>query len=142
MPVVEENENEEAFEDPERFDITDQDPRPETPPPPNGPREPRSPSSPSIQVVRTFYRNDMEQCVMPDGTVLTRYEHDRLVTIATRNKLFRSMGVIPDEEPPVEPPVEREENNLPPDFVMPPRRVQPARAAANAYVPSSISFLA
>ncbi len=54
------------------------------PPAQHGPSRPTGTNDPSIQIVRTF-------CVLADGRVVTRYEHDRLVQTAKNIELFASL---------------------------------------------------
>lgn len=127
-----ENEEDDVFDSPENLDITDQDPRETPPPPPRLSSNPKSTSDPSIQIVRTFWRDGIEQCEMPDGEVLTRYEHNRLVQIATTHEMFAAAldsefgGAAPVE---VRSESESERPGLPEGFEMPPRRSMPERAA-------------
>ncbi len=88
-----------------------------------------SPSDPRLRVAYNSIRYDgLEQCHLPDGRVITRYEHDQLVNIAKKNKILRSLGLLSE-------PQERGEgdeepgNKLPASFVMPERREQPDRAS-------------
>ncbi len=81
-------------------------------------------------------------CRLPDGQVVTQYEHNQLVQVAKNNKMFDSLGlngagssVVGGQshcsgkygnENQVNP-----TRGLPASFVMPPPRTLPARGARN-----------
>lgn len=128
------------FDNPDTLDITEQDKLtcPDSPIRPRPLPSPTSPDDPCIKIMATFYREDgVEQVRIPDGRIITRYEHDQLVKIGENYQLLQSLGLHPGGDSLLSTDGERaralaELPSLPDDFEMPPPRSNPARAAKAA----------
>lgn len=118
------------FNNPNLLDITAQDAplEPESPPHTHYP-EPMSPDDPAIQVVRSFWRDDVEQCRLQDGRLVTRYEQEQLVNIGRRNQLLLSLGLGGPASGNQHAPAPVETPGLPATFQMPPPRQSLPRTA-------------